>query len=169
MPTTSWRPRSPPCAAARSGLCLIPALDEHGDHSGQRSCSVCGALLRRRPPGSPGRRAKYCTHACRQKAHRRRKGGRPSPVISTAADVLLLGRLEMGLLQNRPIAPWTIAASLSRSDGSRPAAVNLEIRRRTTPPCGADFAWATLLAAACRARRRGRGACAPRRWRFRRC
>ncbi|AHH16896.1 hypothetical protein NONO_c20980 [Nocardia nova SH22a] len=90
------------------------AFDEHGDPRDQRSCSDCGKPLPRRPAGSPGRRAKYCTSACRQRAYRCRRGGRPQRVESTAVMLYRLKKLELLLLQESAFSVvdnrWTPAS-----------------------------------------------------------
>ena len=56
-----------------------------------RACPACGAAL-----ASP--RARYCSHACRQRAYRL---GRPTPVVDTAA-------LTATLRQRRALAARTV-------------------------------------------------------------
>lgn len=54
-----------------------PTIDRNETAEGNEtpaSCAVCGAPVRRPPTGRP---ARYCTPACRQKAHRLRNGSRP--------------------------------------------------------------------------------------------
>jgi hypothetical protein len=62
-----------------------------------KMCEVCGCTLQAR---SRGRRPKYCGHACRQLALRRRKGQKSQEPVDLAIEVLyMLCGLEIELLR----------------------------------------------------------------------
>ncbi|WP_019930005.1 TetR/AcrR family transcriptional regulator [Nocardia sp. BMG111209] len=60
--------------------------DETGNETPGTYCPECGAAVRRRGTGRP---ARYCSAACRQKAHRRR---RSNPIVGSAETDRSLGR-----------------------------------------------------------------------------
>lgn len=63
-------------------------------------CKACGRPVPQPEPGTRGRRPKHCDSACRQRAHRRRKGQKPqTPVRITISLLFTLFELEVELLR----------------------------------------------------------------------
>ena len=99
-------------------------------HTTERRCGACGDTFRARSD------AAYCSAACRQRAYRQRRTGRPRPVDTLIAELGgIADELERYSMHNDKLPAWGVLAGLAFSHKASDDLGDILLRLRMARGC----------------------------------